>query len=184
MEQTLAQQADRIVEPGEVVLWQGRPDRGVFVTASQLGRFVRTVVMLGLFVYILARLQKSLPPLWDVRVIVLFIFFQAVPSEIIRSVWRRRHTRYVLCARRALIVTDQPGFGVTMQSIPLTKDTVLEVQQGRAVGSILFPNAPKRGWSLIGEVPKPGFERLAEAAQVLSLIRQIQVNPQINEVAA
>ena len=174
---TLPDDLRGILAPGEAVLWQGRPDTGAFVTLSQLLRLVRIVVMIGLFFYILGRVQKTIPPLWDVRVIVLAIFLQAVPSEIIRSVLRRRRTRYALTPTRAVIVTDQAIFGTRVQSIPLTPTTVIELQQGRTVLSILFPNAPKRGWSLLGEIPKPGFERLQDGHKVMAMIRQIQTAP-------
>lgn len=175
---------DRALVPGETVLWRGRPDTGAFMTLSQLLRLVRIVVMIGLFFYILARVQKTIPPLWDVRVIVLLIFLQAVPSEILRSVLRRRRSRYILTTTRAVIVTDQAIFGLRIQSIPIAPGTVVELQQGRRLLSILFPNAPQRRFSLLGDVPKPGFERLPDGQAVMAIIRQLQTNPPSRETVA
>lgn len=159
---------------GETLLWQGRPDAGWFITLSQAGRLLRTVIMIGLFFYILARLQKTIPPLWDVQMIVLFIFFQAVPSEMLRSVLRRRRSWYALTNRRALMLTDQAPFGQRSYEVALAAAPPVETVQSGAFVSIFFPTAPKRGWSLLGEAPKQGFERLRDGAGVLDLIRKIQ----------
>ena len=160
--------------PGEVVLWQGRPDGGWFISLSQAARLLRTVVMIGLFLYILVRLQKTIPPLWDVRMIVLVIFFQAVPSEMIRSVLRRKRSAYALTDRRALMVTDQRPFGLRAYEVALTSATPIETVISGPFTSIFFPTAPKRGWSLLGEAPKQGFERLRNGPAALGFVRQIQ----------
>ena len=160
--------------PDEALLWQGRPDGGWFISLSQAARFLRTVVMIGLFVYVLARLQKTIPPLWDVRMIVLAIFFQAVPSEMLRSVLRRRRSVYALTNRRALMLTDQGPFGRRLYEVAVTKDTPVETIESVRILSIFFPTAPKRGWSLLGEAPRQGFERLRDGQAALGLLRQIQ----------
>lgn len=159
---------------GEVVLWQGRTDGGWFISLSQAARLLRTLVMIGLFLYILARLQKTIPPLWDVRMIVLVIFFQAVPSEMIRSVLRRKRSVYALTDRRALMLTDQRSFGLRAYEVALTHATPIETVISGPFTSIFFPTAPKRGWSLLREAPKQGFERLRDGPAALGFVRQIQ----------
>jgi hypothetical protein len=163
-----------VLEPGETPLWQGRPEARLFITLSQAARLIRTILMIALFFYILARLQKTIPTLWDVRAIVLFIFFQAVPSEMLRSLLRRRRSDYLLTNRRAVMRLDQSPFGQRIYEVRLAAATTLETTQRGDLLSIFFPSAPKRGWSLLGEAPMQGFERLREGRAVLALIHRAQ----------
>lgn len=156
----------------ERVLWRGRPDTAAFVTKGQMVRFLRILVSIALFFYILNRLWLQVPPLWDVRMIVLFIFFQSVPTEILVSVLRRRRTEYALTTRHMIVMEDRRFWGRKVTLLPLTAQTPIELHLGANLSSILVQRPKRRFW--LGPVPKVGFERIADAAGVFGLIGKVQ----------
>ena len=168
---------DLPLSPGEGVLWQGRPDTSPFVTAAQAATLVQGAIALLLFVYLIARLQMGIPPLWDVRLIVLFIVFKTVPIEIVASVLMRRNTRYVLTGQRAIIARTSRLFGQNIRSYPIRPDTALDYQQGKRLASLYFAK-PRTGlFAGLRPNPAPGFERIPDGAKVFALISQLQGAP-------
>ena len=157
------------LDAGERILWQGRPSAALYLTLRQAGKLASGVFGLTLFLYLAQRLNMQVAPWWDVWVIVLAVFFASIPADILRAALIRRWSSYALTNRRALIATDLPLWGRVTKSIPIDPATPIDHHSGRH-GSILFP-APKR---ILGTGPKPGFERIADSAQVLTLIRRIQ----------
>ena len=163
-----------VLHPGEPILWLGRPDGRAFLTLGQVARFARTVVAIGLFFYILDRLWLQIPPLWDVRMIVLFIFFQAVPAEVLLSVLRRRRTYYALTPHRLLIAVRVPLTGIQIRSVPILRDTPLDLVQGARLGSIRLAVPKRPFWDLRPGLVPPGFERIKDAGKVFLTIEQVQ----------
>ena len=168
---------DLPLSPHELILWQGRPDSRPFVTAAQFATIIQGVIALLLFLYLVARLQMGIPPLWDVRLIVLFIVFKTVPIEIVASVLTRRNTHYTLTRGRAIIVTTSHLFGQSIRSYPIRPDTPLDFQRGKQLSSLFFAK-PRTGWlNWLRPNPAPGFERIADGAKVFALISQLQGAP-------
>jgi len=161
--------ADWPLDPAERILWQGRPSAALYLTLRQAGKLAGGIFGLVLFLYLADRLQMQVAPMWDVWVIVLAVFFAAIPADILRAALVRRWSTCALTDRRALIATDLPLWGRTIRTIPILPATAVDHHTGRR-GSILFPG-PRR---LFGTGPKTGFERIADSAEVLSLIRRIQ----------
>jgi hypothetical protein len=157
------------LDAGERVLWQGRPSGALYVTLRQAGKLASGLFGLCLFLYLAQRLNMQVAPYWDVWVIVLTVFFAAIPADIVRAALVRRWSTYALTDRRALIATDLPVWGRVTTSIPIDAATRVDHHGGRR-GSILFP-APKR---LFRTGPRTGFERIGNSDAVLALIRRIQ----------
>ena len=159
--------------PGERLLWQGRPDAWPVLRIGHILRLLRGGVLLAAVLYILVRLRMTVPPLWDVRTLVLVVFFMSVPLEIIADALSRAMAHYALTDRRALIAWQRPVFGLRLRSIPIGPATVVDHEAGRR-GSVLF-DAPGSRWAgLFGEPPRPGFLRIADSGAVFSLTREIQ----------
>jgi hypothetical protein len=164
----------QILDQGERVLWQGRPNARIFITPQQIARVVRVVIALMLLVYILARLGYGVPPLTDIRVIVILIIFQAVPLEIIKSAFLRKRSTYVLTNRRAIIAVQLPYFGQVIRSLPINAATSLVYRLGKRYSAVYFGAMPRKFWDLRGYAAADGFERIAEGAAVFALIGQVQ----------
>ncbi len=164
---------DDLLNPQETILWQGRPDAWPYVTAAQLATIVQGMIALGIFLYLIARLQMGIPPLWDVRVIVLVVVFKTVPIEIVASVLRRRRSSYALTGARAIIAT-QSLFGRRVQSFPLRPAFPLDFIQGRRLSSLYFAPAKPGLLSALRGKTAPGFERITDGARVFALVRQLQ----------
>jgi hypothetical protein len=105
--------------PSEHILWQGRPNARPYITAAHLLRLLRGLIMLGLFLYILARLQMGVGQYFDIQVIVFSLFFLAVPLDILKSAYMRRISSYTLTNRHAIITTDIPLTGQKTQFLPI-----------------------------------------------------------------
>ncbi|MEO8242032.1 MAG: hypothetical protein ABI832_06935 [bacterium] len=164
-----------ILDPGETLLWQGRPGAGLAFGLSHGLRLLRSAIMLGLFLYLLARLETSIATYLDVRLIVLFVFFLPVPLDLVKSMITRSLQSYALTPSRAIIVTWMGPFGRKVQSCPLAPGVPLTLLQGRR-GSILFTPTPRWFTGLITAAPVVGFERISDAPAVYTLMLQAQRN--------
>ena len=163
-----------ILEEREALVWQGRPDAGPAFGLSHLLRAMRGAVMLGLFLYMLGRLQFGIASYWDIRAIVLVVFFLPVPLDLVKAMITRRMQRYGLTGSRAIITTNLGPFGRKVQSYPLTPETPLTLIRRARRSSILFTQAPKWYTALITPAPVVGFERIVGADGVYALMRKVQ----------
>lgn len=161
--------ADWPLDAGERILWQARPSAALYLTLRQAGKLASGIFGLTLFLYLAQRLNMAVAPYWDVWVVVLTVFFAAIPADIFRAALIRRWSSYALTNHRALIVTDLPLWGRITRSIPIDAATRIDHHAGTR-GSVLFPG-PKR---LFGTGPKTGFERIENSDAVLAQIRLIQ----------
>jgi hypothetical protein len=160
--------------PSEHILWQGRPNARPYITAAHLLRLLRGLIMLGLFLYILARLQMGVGQYFDIQVIVFSLFFLAVPLDILKSAYMRRISSYTLTNRHAIITTDIPLTGQKTQFLPILPDTQFDVLRRRGFTTITFATPKRSRWDLRGQPPKIGFERIDDGDQVFALMGQIQ----------
>ena len=160
-----------ILDPGEALLWQGRPDAGPAFVLGHALRLIRSAVMLALFYYLVRRVGYGIASYREVQVIVLAIFFLPVPLDLIKSMITRRMQRYALTPARAIIVTDLGPFGRSIRSVPLTGATPLTLLRGPNWSSIWFTPVPKWYSGLVTPPSPLGFERIAEAEQVFALMR-------------
>jgi hypothetical protein len=159
------------LDPGERVLWQGRPSAALHVGMRQAMKLAGGLFGLMLFLYLVRRLNMQVAPFWDVWVIVLTVFFASIPLDVLRGAWLRRRTRYALTDRRALIAVDYPVWGRLVRSVPLTAQTRVDYLQGRNRATLTFP-LPRR-WPGFG-APQAGFERIADGAAVFARIGRVQ----------
>ena len=167
------------LEPGERILWEGRPDGGVSCRGLDPKR-----TLFGLFFtafalfWTLAAAANSNPrdgllatffPLFG----LLFIWqgLRMAGATRLLDAFRRRHSWYTLTNRRAFIATDMFGRR-DLQTWPIGSDSVLTLDEGPP-DSVWFAERPgRRGRP---RRPQPvGFERIADGGEVLRLMRQVQ----------
>ncbi len=164
------------LDPGERLVWQGTPSARLHLTPQQAGALLRGLFGLGLFLYLVERLHLQVAPYWDVWVIVLTVFFLSIPLGVVKSALVLRRTRYALTDRRALVIRDLPVWGRSVLSLPLGPATPMILSDTGCLGDVLFEQAvPPRGWRrLFRPDAAPGFRRIADAAAVAALVRQVQ----------
>lgn len=168
-----------ILDPGERVLWQGRPDGELRADLSDLRRTVfGAVFALAGLAWTVAVLRQGVPNGLMALVMPLAgLAFAALGLNLATGgipfgVLRRRATSYTLTDRRAIVATEWLGRR-RMQSFPLGPDTHATLDDGPPP-AIWFA----RRFVTVDEGSvrtRQGFTHMgADARQVYDLIRRIQ----------
>lgn len=171
--QTVPAGWDGILDPGETILWQGRPDGKVIILAKNI-----VTLLFGLFFGGFALFWVVMAGAMGGGMFALF----GVPHFLVGAgiVWgaiywgpyKQRRTWYTLTDRRALIATELPIRGRRLKSWPINPDTPIDFQPGPPA-SVFFASEMKRGEHSSYQVPI-GFERIEDGDTVYRLIRSIQ----------
>lgn len=162
------------LSPNERVLWHGRPRAGLVLTPAHLFSLLRGLLALALFLYVIARLNMGVSEYFDIQVIVIAIFFMAIPIDILKSAYVRRISAYTLTSHRAIVQLDMPFYGQMVRAYPILPDTVLDFARGRKKSSIFFGTLRRKFWDPRARTARVGFERITEGDAVFALIGQIQ----------
>ena len=162
---------DDLLDEGEEILWQGRPDLLlVFDTNARITSaigLVCAIVALKWLSHVLTHAPG--PGALAVVVPVLALIFMAVGLYLLAghyyaSVYRRARTWYTLTSKRAYLATTILGQR-SLKSWDVTPALNLTLADGTP-GSI---------WFDAGSRPqRTGFERIADAPAVLALMHKIQ----------
>ncbi|MGR3322154.1 MAG: aspartate carbamoyltransferase catalytic subunit [Pseudooceanicola sp.] len=162
-----------ILDPGERILWQGRPDPAMSIGRGQWG-----LVAFGLFFSGFAAVWMALASLaggyfWTFGLLHFTIGLCLVAGAIFGPTWRRRHTWYTLTDRRAFIATDMPLRGRTLKAWEIGAGNTLFRTGQDPLGSVIFAQDFRRTKN--GTSRRDiGFERIPDADVVLGMIRQIK----------
>lgn len=164
------------LDPGERIVWQGRPGTGLDFSRETLlqAAFGLPLLVFGLIWFAMTRDAAAdgwlgrLFPLIGLGMIAAGIW-QTVGS-FAWDAWLRRHMWYTLTDRRAFIATDTLGRR-NLKSWPIDVETLLDYD-GSLPGTIWFAEEFRAG-------PGPGrrqvgFRLLPDARQVHELMRQVQ----------
>ncbi|MBA4490548.1 aspartate carbamoyltransferase catalytic subunit [Paracoccus sp. S1E-3] len=156
-----------ILDEGEQILWQGQPAKGIRFEAPDLRHIVPAIFIIcfGLFWMSLA-VQANLFMAAFGLFVVSSALWQTL-GPIVRPAFIRARSFYTLTDRRAIIATDLPYQGRRLTSYPIDRATPLEYLASDPP-SILFgpPTGDKR--------PRAGFNYIADADQVMAMMRKIQ----------
>ena len=164
-----------ILDDGETVLWQGRPNASFVFKARYIFTtlFGLTFAAFALFWMFMARSAGG--TIWMFGLIHFSAGIGLVIAPAFYSIWKRRHTWYTLTDRRAFIATDKPFSGRKLKSYPIDSDTTLDYTPGH-YSTIYFAHEHRSGKN--GTVHTPvGFERIEDGKAVYELIRDIQSGP-------
>ncbi|MFN3938149.1 MAG: aspartate carbamoyltransferase catalytic subunit [Gemmobacter sp.] len=158
-----------ILQPGEKIMWQGRPDPRLRFRAPEFAMFVVGAAFAGmamLFIVagiVVGEIMMVLFPMLHLAVGLGLMFGPTLWSAHVR-----RGTWYTLTDRRAIVATDYWPRGRDLQSFPIDRDQRVELRPGNP-GSVLFAFHRKLGKNGLREVGT-GFEMLHEAPEVYALI--------------
>ena len=161
-----------ILDPGERILWQGRPDAQLAIGVAEVmgGLFGLAFAGFALLWMIIAAMGGGF--FWTFGLLHFGVGLGIAFGPPLWSVHRRRRTWYTLTDRRAFIATDTRFTGRTLRSWPIRPDTALTLAEGRPP-SLWFAQELRRGKRGSFHMPV-GFERITDAPAVMALMRGIQ----------
>lgn len=161
-----------ILDEGENILWQGRPDAAVVLTVTNVGVFLFGLAFAGFALFWMIMASQAGGGFWMFGLIHFFAGLGISFGAMFWNAWRRKHTWYTLTDRRAFIATDIPFKGRKLASYPITSDTVIEYKAG-GLATLHFAREMRQGNKRNYHVPV-GFERVADGDVVYRLMRDIQ----------
>lgn len=160
-----------LLDPGEEILWQGRPDAGVRIDTSR-----PMELLMGLFFMLFAVVWMNMASraggnFWMFGLIFFGIgFYNAIGVHLWKAHVRAR-THYTLTNKRGFIATDVLGRR-RLHSHAIDADSPVELTEG-ALSSVYFATERKRRKRGYSEIPV-GFEQIADGREVYRHIRAIQ----------
>ena len=158
-----------ILDAGEDILWQGRPDGAVVLTPGKIFELVFGLFFAGFALFWMSLAMAAGGVLWLFGMIHFSVGIGIIWHATLGDAYIRRRTWYTLTDRRAFVATDLPVMGKRLKDYPIGADTPLELVDAEP-GTIWF--AETRVRSKNGSRRKQiGFERIAEARAVYALMR-------------
>ena len=161
-----------ILDTGETILWQGRPDGKIVLRPANTATFVFGLAFAGFALFWMIMASTAGGFFWAFGLIHFSVGLGLSFGAIFWGVFVRRHTWYTLTDRRAFIATDLPIGGRSLKSYPITDDTVLDFAPGDP-GSIWFDEEVRRSKNTTTR-KKIGFERIEDGEKVYRMFRDIQ----------
>lgn len=162
-----------ILDDGETILWQGRPDGAVSLSVANVMTSLFGLAFAGFALFWMIMASQAGGFFWMFGLLHFSVGLGLAAGPIFWDAYRRRHTWYTLTSQRAFIATDLPLKGKSLDSYPITDDTPLSLVDGPPT-TIYFAAGLRRGSNGKKRHTKIGFERIAEGREVFRMMRQIQ----------
>lgn len=162
-----------ILDEGETVLWQGRPDGRVVFRIGKAFQFVFGLFFAGFALFWMVMASQAGGAFWMFGLIHFSVGLAISFGALFWDAYRRRHTWYTLTDRRAFIATDMPHKGRQLQSYPIAPSTQLVFNPG-PFATITFAHEERRGSKGRRYTVPVGFERIADGDEVYRHLRRIQ----------
>lgn len=162
-----------ILDPGERIVWQGRPDPGFDVPAREIPQGVFALFFSGFAVFWMSKAAEFGGAFWMFGLIHFSVGLGIFWKAIFGTTARRRRTWYTLTDRRAFIATDFPFKGRELKSYPISADTPITYRAG-PLATIHFARERRTGQKGRSYTVNIGFERIAEGDKVIALLRKAQ----------
>lgn len=162
-----------ILDPGERILWQGRPDQRLHIELAKLPLVLFGIVFAGFAAVWMGLVAQAGGGFWMFGLIHFSVGLGIAASAIGWSTVKRRGTWYTLTDRRAFIATRLPLRGKRLDSYTITPDTPLSLHDGTP-GSVMFGREERRGNKGRVYTVDIGFERIDDATRALEILREIQ----------
>ncbi len=184
MEGEAQDKISRELEPGEQLLWTGRPYQGLILSPFDVFLIPFGLAWLGFTVAITIAITKGPGPSDSPALIILPLFLAIGLYLVCGRFWieilQRRRTTYGLTNQRAIIIRG--SFRREVRSINLATMSDLSLSERRdRTGTIRFGGGSDFAWYASGmQIWMPGsaggnsFERIPDARQVYGQIRAAQ----------
>ena len=162
-----------LLDEGENILWQGRPDKALHIKPRAVGGAIFGLFFAGFALFWMVMASQAGGVFWMFGLLHFAIGLSIVFGALFYPSWKRRHTWYTLTNRRAFIAEDVPFRQRSLKSYPITQDTPIELR-GEEFATLIFARETKRDNDGDTTSTEIGFERIAEGKRVFQLIRDIQ----------
>lgn len=163
---------DSILGKDERIIWQGRPSPK-FKFHPRMIFFV----LFGLFFAGFALVWMGLTAtaggfIWMIGIVHFSVGIGLVISTLFKPSYTRRRTWYTLSNKRGYIATALPFVGRKLRSYAIGPGTGIEFAQGNPPSIHFGTRAVRRNNRTVQE--PHGFEYIADAPEVMRLIRDLQ----------
>lgn len=163
---------DGLLDPGERILWQGRPATAIRIGAGDIVLMVFGTFFAGFALFWMVMASQAGGIFWLFGSIHFLVGLGIITWPLLGRPYVRRHTWYTLTDRRAFIATNVPLKGKTLKSYPITAENTLTFED-TTPGSVIFASEFRRGKNGTYET-RIGFKDIADARQVYATMRRIQ----------
>jgi hypothetical protein len=173
LDTTAQQEISRLLEPGESLLWAGKPRQGLFLRPSDVVVAPITLFWAGFVIAWEIGVLSSGPQaafwLWGVPFVIVGLYITV--GRFFVDARSRAKTYYALTNRRIVIASGL--FVHTIHSLPLrTLSHISVVERKDGTGTILLGHSnPYTNW-MVGTTPS--FEQIPEAKRVHDQILEAQ----------
>jgi hypothetical protein len=162
-----------ILDEGETIVWQGRPDPAFHVGFGSLFIALIGLVFAGFAVFWMVMAAQAGGVFWMFGLIHFSIGAAMIVNAVYGDTIRRRGTWYTLTTRRAFIATNLPIKGKKLKSYPITGMTPLVYVAG-PLATIRFAKEVRRGSKGNRYSVPIGFERIEDGETVYKAFRKVQ----------
>lgn len=162
-----------ILDEGEKILWQGRPDSGFYLEPWTLIPAAFGLFFSGFALFWMIGAASAGGGFWAFGLIHFGFGLFIIANSLFGPVIRRRHTWYTLTNRRAFIATDLPWQGKRLKSYPIDKTTQFEHLPGNGLETTYFATEERRGSKGRSYTVKIGFERVEDGEVAWKLLREV-----------
>ena len=161
-----------IFEPGEVLLWQGRPDPAIVWQKRHIlpVMLAISVAILGVIWIFFTPLGNGYTVVMGVVLLLLAAFLGIAPP--VMSAMVRKATWYSLSNRRAFIAMHRPQVGRKLATYVIEPDFEIKYD-GNDPATILFAIETRQPGNA-SYLAKISFDRISDGQHVYGLMRAIQ----------
>jgi len=167
---------DQFLDPGERLLWEGRPDTALTIGPANISLALFGMVFAGFALFWMIIASQAGGGFWAFGLIHFSVGLVIIFSALFFGPFKRARTWYALSTSRAFIATDLPIVGRKLKSYPITSESMLETN-GSDPATIHFATETRRrsGKNSRGTYQTPvGFERITDGETVYKLLRSVQ----------
>jgi hypothetical protein len=171
---------DKYLEPGEVLLWQGKPVAGTKALSMTWPLFfiALPVLAVGVFLFFAALLRILQFDGWEQVGLGLLVMVVSLPFSILGFSWvfgvwfadltAHKHVRYALSDRRAYVARS--WWHASVESHALHRDDTIELKQGPS-DTIWLMSHPAQDHD-DASASRIGFERISDGPAVYAILRE------------
>lgn len=167
---TRADDWDGLLDPGEHIIWQGQPSGKVRLefesVFSVIFMAIWSGIPIGMIIFVPSSIFLIVPPFFAAIGVYFFV------GQHFWAAFQRRRTFYTLTDKRAFIARGSFGKR-TLDSFPITPDTPLQLDEGRA-RAVWFGSGPKQAMFSNKREHPVGFELLDDPRAIYQLLRNAQ----------
>ncbi|KIC46477.1 aspartate carbamoyltransferase catalytic subunit [Ruegeria sp. ANG-S4] len=164
---------DQILDPGEQVIWQGRPDAGFAPHPFRIFEGIFGLFFASFALFWMTQAAKGGGGFWMFGLLHFSVGVGIILHALFWDSFKRNRTWYTLSDRRAFIATDLPLLGKRLASYVINEDADLRLIDG-SPASVFFASETMQTKGSVKTRPI-GFERIADGKAVYRKIRNIQL---------